>query len=45
MLPVDITTNSGTKRLEIGKKSLKITSENMPVIDQKVFYLKRLILE
>ncbi len=44
-LPLDITTHSGTQRMELSKTSLKVTSETTPVIDEKVFYLKRVILE
>jgi aminopeptidase N len=44
-LPVEITTSSGTQRMEISKKPLKITSDNTPLIDEKVYYLKRVILE
>jgi aminopeptidase N len=44
-LPVDITSNSGTQRMEIGKKPVKLTSDKMPLIDEKVYYLKRVILE
>ncbi|MBA2500742.1 MAG: M1 family metallopeptidase [Chitinophagaceae bacterium] len=44
-LPLDVTTTSGTQRIEIGKEPVKITSDITPVIDEKVFYLKRVILE
>ena len=44
-LPLDVTTHSGTKRMNLSKEPLKITSESMPIIDPKVFYLKRVILE
>ena len=44
-LPMDVQTDSGTKRMTIGKESVRITSTTIPVIDPKVFYLKRVILE
>ena len=44
-LPVDVTTTTGTKRIELSKTAIKITSDEIPVIDEKVFYLKRVILE
>jgi aminopeptidase N len=44
-LPVDILTHSGSSRMELSKVPVKITSDTQPVIDEKVFYLKRVILE
>jgi len=45
LLPVEVTTSAGTQRMELGKKPVKITSDTQPVIDEKVYYLKRVILE
>jgi aminopeptidase N len=44
-LPLDVTTHAGTQRMELSKTPVKITSETTPVIDEKVYYLKRVILE
>jgi aminopeptidase N len=44
-LPVEVTTSSGTQRMELKKKPMKITSDTQPVIDEKAYYLKRVILE
>jgi aminopeptidase N len=44
-IPVDIVTNEGTKRLTIGKTPVEFTSTTPPVIDPKVYYLKRVIIE
>jgi aminopeptidase N len=45
VLPLDITTHAGTRRTELSKTPLKITSDTLPIVDEKVFYLKRVILE
>ena len=44
-LPVDITTDSGTKRMVIDSKGLTINSKTLPVIDPDVFYIKKVIIE
>jgi len=44
-LPFEIKTSDGTQRKELGKKAIRFTSETMPVIDEKYFYLKRVIYE
>lgn len=44
-LPVEITTTSGTQRMELGKNPVKLTSDKTPLIDEKVYYVKRVILE
>jgi aminopeptidase N len=44
-LPLDVTTHAGTQRMELSKTPVRITSETTPVIDGKLFYLKRVILE
>jgi len=44
-LPVEIKTSSGIQKTEIGRKPLRVTSDSVPVADEKVFYLKRVILE
>ena len=43
-LPMDITTDAGTKRLIIDSKGILIKSNIMPIIDMNTFYLKRLLL-
>src|SRR5690606_24322288 len=44
-LPLDVETHTGTQRMDLSKEPIKITSDTTPVIDDKVFYLKRVILE
>lgn len=44
-LPLDVTTHSGTQRVEISKAPVKINSDSTPIVDEKVFYLKRVIFE
>ena len=44
-LPVDVKLSSGTRRLELSKTPVKVDSESMPLVDEKVFYLKKVIQE
>ena len=44
-LPMEITTDAGTKRMMIDKKGISLTSKTMPQVDAGVFYLKKIILE
>jgi aminopeptidase N len=44
-LPVDITTDAGTKRTIIDSKGITIISKTLPVIDQDGFYIKKIIIE
>jgi len=44
-LPIDITTDSGTKRLIADNKGITIVSKTPPVIDPEVFYIKKVIIE
>ncbi len=44
-LPMEITTDEGTKKINIDKKGLVITSKTMPLVDPGIFYLKKVILE
>ena len=44
-LPVEITTNNGIKRTDISKKPVRIRSDSMPLVDEKYYYLKRVIYE
>jgi aminopeptidase N len=44
-VPVEITTDSGTQKFMIGKKAVNVDSKSLPVIDPKVYYLKKVILE
>ncbi|HVS96691.1 MAG TPA: M1 family metallopeptidase [Puia sp.] len=44
-LPLDITTDKGTRRVIVDKKGATVTSETMPLIDSRVFYLKKVIYE
>ena len=45
-LPLDITTDSGTRRqLVDNKKGVTVKSTAMPLVDTRVFYLKKVIYE
>jgi aminopeptidase N len=44
-LPLDITTDGGTGKKIIDKKGVVITSATMPLVDTRVFYLKKVIYE
>jgi hypothetical protein len=38
-------TNTGIRKITLDKKGTLVKSTSMPVIDPKVFYLKKVILE
>ena len=44
-LPLDITTDAGMSRTLIDKKGIVIVSNSMPLVDTRVFYLKKVIYE
>jgi len=44
-LPMDITTDAGTKRMLVDTKGITITSKTLPVIDDNTYYLKKIIIE
>jgi aminopeptidase N len=44
-LPLDITTDKGTSRRQVDKKGIVVSSETMPLVDSRVFYLKKVIYE
>jgi len=44
-LPIDITTDAGTKRMVIDGKGLVLNSKTLPVIDADMFYLKKITIE
>jgi aminopeptidase N len=44
-LPVDITTNSGTSRVIVDKKGIVVVSTQLPQVDTKDFYLKKVIYD
>ncbi|MDQ3277393.1 MAG: M1 family metallopeptidase [Bacteroidota bacterium] len=44
-LPVEVKLSSGTQRMELGKTGVKVTTDTAPVVDEKVFYLKKVIYE
>ena len=44
-LPMDITTDDGTKKMIIDSKGLTIQSKMLPVIDPDMYYLKKIIVE
>jgi aminopeptidase N len=44
-LPIEVQTEKGIQRTVVNKEGVKISSTGWPIIDPKVFYLKRVILE
>jgi aminopeptidase N len=44
-LPMEITTDAGTSRKMVDQKGITVNSETMPLVDTRVFYLKKLIYE
>jgi hypothetical protein len=44
-LPLDITTDAGTKRQMVDAKGVRVESKTIPVIDPEVFYVKKIIIE
>ncbi|HUB61697.1 MAG TPA: hypothetical protein VL978_13380 [Puia sp.] len=44
-LPLDITTGNGTSRVVVDKKGIVVTSSNMPMIDTRDFYVKKVIYD
>jgi aminopeptidase N len=44
-LPVDVTTDTGTKRMTLTPKGITIESKTTPIIDADGWYLKKVILE
>ena len=44
-IPIDIQTDTGIQRMMIDKKGSVVTSKSPVLIDPKVFYLKKVIME
>jgi len=44
-LPLEITTDKGTTRTMVDKKGVTVTSATMPLLDTRVFYLKKVTYE
>ena len=44
-LPLEIMTSTGIQKIILDKKGSVVKSTSMPVIDPKVFYLKKVIME
>jgi aminopeptidase N len=44
-LPVDVLTDTGTKRMILSSAPVTITSKTMPVIDKDTYYLKKVVIE
>jgi aminopeptidase N len=44
-VPLDIQTDKGTERVMVDTKGVTLESTSTPVIDPKVFYFKKVILE
>ncbi|HND41292.1 MAG TPA: hypothetical protein PKX51_03180, partial [Cyclobacteriaceae bacterium] len=44
-VPIDIQTDKGLERVTLDGKGISVESTSTPVIDPKVFYFKKVILE
>jgi aminopeptidase N len=44
-IPIDVQTDAGIQRVTVDKKGITITSKSSIIIDPKVFYLKKVIIE
>lgn len=44
-LPIDVTSDAGTKRMIVDSKGIKVDSKTMPVVDADTYYLKKVITE
>jgi len=44
-LPMDVTTDAGTKRVTIDTKGISVESKTLPVIDQDTYYIKKVTIE
>jgi aminopeptidase N len=44
-LPMEITTDAGTKKIMVDTKGVVVESKTLPVIDPNMFYLKKIIIE
>jgi len=44
-LPIDVTTDVGTKRMIVGSQGMTVSSKTAPVIDEDMYYLKRITIE
>jgi aminopeptidase N len=44
-LPLQVTTRNGTQRMMIDKKGVVVESATLPVIDNDMYYLKKIVLE
>jgi len=44
-LPIEVTTNEGTKKLVIDQKGLLVSSTTVPEIDEDSFYIKKITIE
>lgn len=44
-IPVDVQTDAGSKKITLDKKGTTLTSSTQPLIDPKVYYLKKVVYE
>jgi len=44
-LPLDVTTDEGTKRMTIDAKGITVVSKTQPVIDADCYYIKKITIE
>jgi aminopeptidase N len=44
-IPVEVVTDKGSQNVTLGKKAITVESKVLPVIDPKVYYLKKVIIE
>ena len=44
-IPIDVQTDAGLQRVMIDKKATTVTSKSYIIIDPKMFYLKKVVME
>jgi len=44
-IPIDVVTSTGKQKIVISKTPVTITSTSLPMLDQDVYYLKKVIVE
>jgi hypothetical protein len=44
-IPVEVQTNRGIERVELGVEPIKVESTSLPIVDPSVYYFKKVIIE
>jgi aminopeptidase N len=44
-IPIEVITDKGSKKITLTKEGIELESESMPIVDPKVYYLKRVAYE